>query len=58
VVFCCLHFKVVPWDANQIVSDEVEQEVACDAMKAAMSGLAYRAMLLAPAEDALDHCPT
>ena len=59
VVFCaCASKWYEPRDANQIVGDEVEQEVACDAMKATMPGLAHRAMLLAPTEDALDHCPT
>ena len=40
MVFCCLRSKwYEPWDANKIVGDEVEQEVACDAVKAAMPGL-------------------
>ena len=43
---------------RQIVGDEVEQKVACDAADTAMLGLAHRAMLLAPAKDALDHCST
>jgi hypothetical protein len=42
-------------DADQIIGDEIEQEVARNCGKAAMFGSAQRAVLLAPAEDALDH---
>ena len=47
------------WDklrnVYQIVGDDVEQEVRSDAANAAMLGFSKRAMLLAPAENALDH---
>jgi hypothetical protein len=45
------------WDSHQIVGDEVEHEVGADSGDAAMPGLAHGAVLLAPSEDALDHCP-
>ena len=45
-------------DADEIVGDKVEQEVAANAANAAMLGLAHRAVLLAPAKDALDHRAT
>ena len=44
-------------NADEIVGDEVEHEVAGDGGDAAMLGLAHGAVLLAPAEDALDHGP-
>ena len=43
------------WDTDQIVGDEAEQEVGGDTTDAAMLGLSHGAVLLAPAEDALDH---
>ena len=45
-------------DTDQIVGDEVEQKVASDTANATMLGFSQRAMLLAPTEDALDHCAT
>ena len=45
-------------DADQVVGDQIEHEVSGDADDPAMLGLAHRAMLLAPAEDALDHRAT
>ena len=42
-------------NADQVIGDQIEQEVGGDASDAAMLGLAHGAMLLAPAEDALDH---
>ena len=44
-------------DADQIVGDQVEQEIGSDGGDAAMFGLAHRAVLLAPAEDAFGHRP-
>jgi hypothetical protein len=44
-------------DADQIVGDQVEQKVGGDATDAAMLGFAHGSVLLAPAEDALDHRP-
>ena len=44
-------------NADEIVGDEVEHEVGADGGDAAMLGLAHGAVLLAPAEDALDHGP-
>src|SRR5580698_7298802 len=43
--------------SDQIVSDEIEDEVAADSLDSAMFGFAHRAVLLAPTEDAFDHCP-
>ncbi|SRR5258708_4785756 len=43
--------------SDQIVGDEVEQEVAGDPGETSVSGLSHGAVLLAPAEDALDHGP-
>ena len=45
-------------NADQIVGDEVDQEVAGNTAKTSMLGLAHGAVLLAPAEDALDHRAT
>jgi len=45
-------------NTDQIVGDEIEQKVAGNAANAAMLGLSKGAMLLAPAEDALDHRAT
>ena len=42
-------------NADQVVSDQIEQEVGGDATDVAMFGLAHRAVLLAPTEDAFDH---
>ena len=42
-------------NADEVVSDQIEHEVGGDAKDAAMLGLAHRAVLLAPAEDAFDH---
>ncbi len=44
-------------NADQIVGDEIEHEVSSDTGSAAMFGLAHRAVLLAPAEDAFGHRP-
>ena len=44
-------------DADQVVSDQIEHEVSSDAGYATMFGLAHRAVLLAPAEDAFGHRP-
>ena len=44
-------------NADQVVGDQIEQEVGGDASNAAMFGLAHRAVLLAPAEDAFGHRP-
>jgi hypothetical protein len=44
-------------DAGQVVGDQIEQEVGSDSGDAAMLGLAHRAVLLAPAEDAFGHRP-
>src|SRR6266567_2476925 len=44
-------------NADQIVGDEIEHEIASDTGYAAMFGLAHRAVLLAPAEDAFGHRP-
>ena len=44
-------------DADQVVGDQIEHEVGGDAADAAMFGLADGAVLLAPTEDALGHCP-
>ena len=40
--------------ADEIVGDDVECEILADALEAAMLGLAHRAVLFAPAEDAFD----
>src|SRR5437016_2626779 len=47
-----------PGDAYEIVGDEVEHEVCSDGCDTSMLGLAHRAMLLAPAEDAFGHLST
>ena len=47
-----------PGDAYEIVGDEVEHEVCSDGCDTSMLGLANRAMLLAPAEDAFGHLST
>ena len=44
-------------DADQVIGDQIEQEVAGDAGDATMFGLAQGAVLLAPSEDARDHRP-
>ena len=44
-----------PGYAHEIVGDEIEQEVSSDGCDTSMFGLAHRAVLLAPAEDALGH---
>jgi hypothetical protein len=41
-------------DADEVAGDQVEHEVAADPFDAAVFGLAHRAMLLAPAENAFD----
>ena len=41
-----------PGYAHEIVGDEIEHEVCSDGCDTSMLGLAHRAMLLAPAEDA------
>jgi hypothetical protein len=43
------------WNADQVVGDQVEHEVGGDTADAAMLGLAHRAVLLAPSENAFDH---
>jgi len=43
------------WNADEIVGDEIEHEVSADGGDAAVLGLAHGSVLLAPAEDALDH---
>ena len=45
------------WNADQVIGDQIEQEVGGDASNATMFGLAHGTVLLAPTEDALDHCP-
>jgi hypothetical protein len=45
-------------NADQVIGDQIEEEVGGDAGYAAMFGLAHRAVLLAPAEDAFGHRPT
>jgi hypothetical protein len=45
-------------NTDQIVGDEIEQKVAGHAANAAMLGFSKGAMLLASAEDALDHRAT
>ena len=45
-------------NTDQIVCDEIEQKVAGNTANAAMLGFSEGAMLLAPAEDALDHRAT
>jgi hypothetical protein len=44
-------------NADQVIGDQIEQEVDGNASDATMFGLAHGPMLLAPSEDALDHCP-
>src|SRR6266536_654097 len=44
-------------NSDQIVSDQIEHEIGGDTGYAAMFGLAHRAVLLAPAEDAFGHRP-
>ena len=44
-------------DSDQVVGDQIEQEIDGDGSNAAVFGLAHRAMLLAPAEDAFGHRP-
>ena len=44
-----------PGNPDQIICDQVEQEVSRNPRDPAMLGLAHRAVLLAPAENALDH---
>src|SRR5580704_7028999 len=44
-------------DADQVVGDQIEQEISSDRGDAAMLGLAHRAVLLAPAENAFGHRP-
>src|SRR6202790_2762293 len=44
-------------DADQVIGDQIEHEVGGDAADAAMFGLAYGPVLLAPTEDALGHRP-
>lgn len=44
-------------DANKVVGDQVEHEVGAHGRDAPMLGLAHRAVLLTPTEDALDHRP-
>src|SRR6266487_1747083 len=44
-------------NTNQIVGDQIEHEIGGDTGYAAMFGLAHRAVLLAPAEDAFGHRP-
>src|SRR5215203_5776128 len=46
------------WNADQVVSDQIEQEIGSDAADAAVFGLAHRAVLLAPTEDAFDYRAT
>jgi hypothetical protein len=45
-------------NTDQIVGDEIEQKVPGNAENTAMLGLAQRAVLFAPAEDALFHRAT
>ena len=42
-------------DADQVVGDQVEEKVSCDAGEASVLGLTHRAVLFAPAEEAFDH---
>jgi hypothetical protein len=42
-------------NAHEIVGDEIEHEVGRDGCDASMFGLAHRAVLFAPAEDAFSH---
>src|SRR6266498_271545 len=44
-------------NTNQIVGDQIEHEIGGDTGSAAMFGLAHRAVLLTPAEDAFGHRP-
>ncbi len=44
-------------NTNQIVGDRIEHEIGSDTGYATMFGLAHRAVLLAPAEDAFGHRP-
>ena len=44
-------------NADQVISDQIEQEVGGNASDATMFGLAHGAMLLAPSENAPDHHP-
>src|SRR6266536_2395240 len=44
-------------NADQIVGDQIEHEIGSDTGSAAMFGLAHRAVLLTPAEDAFGHRP-
>src|SRR6266496_3064565 len=44
-------------NSDQIVSDQIEHEIGGDTGYAAMFGLAHRAVLLTPAEDAFGHRP-
>jgi hypothetical protein len=44
-------------NADQVVGDQIEHEIGSDLGYAAMFGLAHRAVLLAPAEDAFNHRP-
>ena len=45
-------------NAHEIVGDEIEHEVPSDSCDAPMLGLAHRAVLLAPSEDAFGHLST
>jgi hypothetical protein len=42
-------------DADQIIGDDVDEEIASHAMNAAMLGPANGSVLLAPTEDAFNH---
>ena len=57
VVSCCRLGRQQFGNADQVVGDQIDQEVGCDAADAAMFGLAHRAVLLASTEDAFDHRP-
>src|SRR5215213_2761613 len=45
-------------NAYQVVGNQIEQEIGSDAADAAVFGLAHRAVLLAPTEDAFDYRAT
>jgi hypothetical protein len=51
----CLKRRPQPWDADQIVSDQVEQEVGADSLKATVFHFAHCAVLFAPAENTFGH---
>lgn len=44
-------------NGDQVVGDQVEHEIGCNAADDAMFCFAHCAMLLAPTEDAFDHRP-